>query len=99
MMPYWKQLILVLVLTLLYVLLNNLSLWISVDFIKELFDPVTVSKTELVQDTAIQTQQVGSVPKKTGSTKLYNTLKSYVKSWLIKDTKQDTLLTVCRFNR
>ncbi|HHJ52256.1 MAG TPA: hypothetical protein ENJ89_03595, partial [Caldithrix abyssi] len=37
--PYWKQLSAALVLTLLYVLFNNLSMWISVDFVKELFEP------------------------------------------------------------
>ncbi len=97
MTPYWKQLIVVFVLTLLYVLLNNLSLWISVDFIKELFDPATIAKTEMVKEGVDQTQEANSKPEKTGSTKLYKDIKSYVKSWLIKDTKQNTLLTVCLF--
>ena len=95
--PYWKQLVAVLILTFLYVLLNNLSLWISVDFIKELFDPMTVAKTEIVQESVTQTLDAPVKAKKSGSTKIYKDIKSYVKSWLIKDTKQDTLLTVCLF--
>ena len=46
--PYWKSIAASLLLTLFYVLFNNLSLWISVDFVRELFSSDYV--TQAVSD-------------------------------------------------
>ena len=43
--PYWKSILLSLLCTFLYVFFNNLSLWISVDFVQELFSPEYVNET------------------------------------------------------
>jgi len=95
--PYWKHLVLVFGLTILFVLLNNLSLWISVDFLTELFEPASGNKTEVVTEKS-QTEKVipkGILPMGSGSSNIYKEVKQKVKSWLIKDTKQKTLITVC----
>lgn len=93
MRPYWQHIIVVFLLTFLYVMLNNLSLWISVDFLKELFDPA--QSTEMVQAAAGQATE--AEPEKSASTQIYIDIKSTIKGWLIKDTKQGTLFTVCIF--
>ncbi|MCK5147140.1 ABC transporter ATP-binding protein [bacterium] len=45
--PFWKHIILSMLLTFIYVMLNNVSLWVTVDFIGELF-PTGGTKTETV---------------------------------------------------
>ena len=44
--PYWKGLIFILLFTISYVIFNNLSIWISVDFVRQLFSPEFVNQTE-----------------------------------------------------
>jgi len=97
--PYWKQLSVAIILTLFYVLFNNLSLWISVDFIKELFDPAVVNQqtaaaapdsTAAVQNSAEQMLQLSQK-----SVSFYNSVKTQIKNYLIQDTRQKTLVVVC----
>lgn len=98
--PFWKVIVVSIILTFFYVLLNNVSLWISVDFIRELFSPENV-----------QTEQVTPVePKKTSEDEkgnlqkmfnlnskldIYSKINNYIKSVIIKDNRYDTLIVVC----
>ncbi len=97
--PFWKHLIGVLALTLLYVLFNNFSLWISVDFIKELFDPATVNNVRVVDDSTTQTtapnQKSLSPLPIAGKNKIYERVKAKIKQILIQENRQKTLITVC----
>ncbi len=92
--PYWKVISASLVLALLYVVLNNLSLWVSVEFIQELFAPG--SQTEQVHQGPEQKQSptsgLGLLKSKNS---YYQIVKNYIKSILIHDNKYDTLLAVC----
>jgi len=97
--PYWKQLNAAIIFTLFYVLFNNLSLWISVDFIKELFDPAVVNQqtVAVVPDSSAAVhnpaeQMLQLTQKNIG---FYKTLKTKIKSYLIQDTRQKTLIVVC----
>ncbi len=98
MRPFWKHILSVLVLTLLYVFFNNLSLWISVDFIKELFDPAQVNQMVTAADsTQAHTANPASdvMALTTKGNNFYHEVKRTIKSWLIRDNRQDTLITVC----
>ncbi len=86
---------LVLLLTIIYVIFNNLSIWVSADFLKELFDPVSTEKVQPVNKEPVKNKEILSLGG--GSGELYNKMKNEVKSWIIKDTQQKTLLSVCAF--
>jgi len=102
---FWKLISLSIILSLLYVIFNNFSLWISVDFIGELF---VSDKTSLVgeslpsnlpvpglsaSDTTAQSGGNGNnVSKSKG---LYNRVKLAIKELIIKDDKTETLKIVC----
>lgn len=100
MKPYWKQIIIVLFLTLLYVIFNNLSLWISVDFVKELFDPAqieqNVSARGEIDDAPQQEHQTGRTEagEETPSG-LYLRIKSTIKGFIIQEDPNKTLIVVC----
>ncbi len=81
--PYWRHVILVIGLTLLYVLFNNLSLWVSVDFVRELFTEGSGSSA------------VGQVTEISGAKDIYGKINAAIKSYIIQDNKFDTLLVVC----
>ncbi len=97
--PFWKALVLSFFLTLLYVLFNNVSLWISVDFIRELFEPY-YGQTEAVVDSV-----AGEVPTREDQLDklvdigtdagVYQKINYAVKSFLIQEDKYDTLKMVC----
>ena len=98
--PYWKAIAISLSLTLLYVFFNNLSLWISVDFVRELFSADFISQTvgdsdgsqqiELTKDDKLnQLFEVGQ------DFDLYTTINYHIKRFLIQDTQTDTLKMLC----
>ncbi len=98
MRPFWKHILSVLILTLFYVFFNNLSLWISVDFIKELFDPAQVTQTASVSDSTqakITNPAADVMAITTKGNNFYHEVKRTIKGWLIRDNRQDTLITVC----
>jgi len=100
MKPYWKQIIVVLFLTFLYVLFNNLSLWISVDFVKELFDPAQIERSIPGQAAEGDSLRHESRAEKTEAseeipTGIYYRVKSAIKGFLIQDDPNKTLIIVC----
>ncbi|MGD9487937.1 MAG: ABC transporter ATP-binding protein [Calditrichaceae bacterium] len=104
MKPYWKHIILAVFLTLLYVGFNNLSLWISVDFMRELFSPETVVSVENVQPESADNSIIPSEQKKdkiknmfgfSANLSIYDKMNLYIKSVIIQDDRSDTLIVVC----
>lgn len=92
--PYTKAIVASLVLAFLYVILNNLSLWVSVDFIRQLFSPD--AQIEQVQNEPAQKQTpVSDIDLLKNKNTIYQKVNSYIKSILIHDDKYDTLLAVC----
>ena len=98
--PYWKAIAISLSLTLFYVFFNNLSLWISVDFVRELFSADFISQTvsdgegsqqiPLTKDDKLkQLIDVGQ------DFDLYTRINYHIKRFLIQDTQTDTLKMLC----
>ncbi len=98
--PYWKSITVSLILTLFYVFFNNLSLWISVDFVRELF-----SSDYIAQKAPDSTRtQPAEVAKKDKLNQLFDTGKDFdlytkinyqIKRILIQDTQTGTLKVLC----
>lgn len=98
--PYWKAISASLILTLFYVLFNNLSLWISVDFVKELFSSDFVAQAaqdSTVSESVAQTKKdkLNQILDSTKKFDLYNKINFQIKRILIQDTQVNTLKVLC----
>ena len=100
--PYWKGLILILFFTVSYVIFNNLSIWVSVDFVRELFSPAYVQQgphTSAEKDTTRTPKPSTSLDEisklqNTGNN-LYQKLNRGIKSFILKKDRFQTLKLVC----
>ncbi|MCB0282418.1 MAG: ABC transporter ATP-binding protein [Calditrichae bacterium] len=93
--PHWKGIVTTLILTLFYVLFNNISLWVSVDFIREIFSPEYVQSSSEVQKPQSDSPLPSELLKTKHKTGIYQTLNQAVKDVIIQDNRYDTLLMVC----
>ncbi len=105
--PYWKGLILILFLTVSYVIFNNLSIWISVDFVRQLFSPAYVHQTEQSvtpqkspSDSLKKAKQKSSALNKISALKntgngLYQKINNGIKSLILRKNRYKTLQLVC----
>jgi len=93
--PFWKLIILSIVLTLFFIFFNNLSLWISVDFIRELFEPQKLQSevSQINQQNSINNQPGIENISNSGST--YEKINQVIKSYIIQDNRLATLKMVC----
>lgn len=98
--PYWKSILLSLLCTVLYVFFNNLSLWISVDFVQQLFSPEYTTNIsspadneEIANDS--ERSEGNRVLNISSDFDLYKTINSTIKKFLIQETKAGTLKMVC----
>jgi len=94
---YWTTLLLSVLLTVLFVGFNNLSLWISVDFIRELFSPEVVQQSgSQAQDANDLISELDQIRKKdTEGSGIYSTINRAIKNLIIRPDKYDTLKVVC----
>jgi subfamily B ATP-binding cassette protein MsbA len=101
--PFWRLIILSILLTFCDVFFNNVSLWVSVDLIQELFQPQ--KKTAVLPDSS---SAGGSAVQKTEPQKgtglpalpkvdigLYNKVNQKIKSVIIRENRTQTLKLVC----
>ncbi|MDM7926025.1 MAG: ABC transporter ATP-binding protein [bacterium] len=102
--PHWKMILLSVGLAVTYVTFNGISLWVSVDFIQELFAPTSsVTGPEAgVQATDGQAEPQSGVPSAVDQArrlnrqlKLTDRLKIGVKKLLVRPEREDTLKLVC----
>ena len=104
--PYWKGLIFILLLTISYVIFNNLSIWISVDFVRQLFSPEFVNQTEqtvsqekTVPDSLIKGNEKTALDKmsalKNTGNGLYQKINNGIKSLILRKNRFRTLELVC----
>ncbi|HHS14320.1 MAG TPA: ABC transporter ATP-binding protein [bacterium] len=107
--PYISHVVISLLLTFIYVMLNNVSLWVSVDFIGELFPTGQSAPEESVSpiselmdralpaDAAEGFEVTGQRKKAEPQAKMnvYRTIKRAVKSVLIREDQLETLRLVC----
>ncbi|MBN1779943.1 ABC transporter ATP-binding protein [bacterium] len=94
--PFWKLIVASTLLTFFYVLFNSVSLWVTVDLVKELFTPepaVTAKVTEPPADPdAGSGDRLNMIRQKAD---LYNRLNRAVKSVIIQENRDSTLKIVC----
>lgn len=100
--PHVPWIALALVLAFLYVIFNGISLWVSVDFIQEIFTPASASTTQLGKQSPENASPKASVPfmhhafpSKKGKQTPTDVLKLKIRSLLIRENKEDTLKLVC----
>lgn len=86
-LPFWKLVVLSVFLTVFYVLFNNLSLWVSVDFIRELFDPSNLSS-----GVAQPSIPITGLPETHSA---YEALNQTIKKLIIREDRFNTLKIVC----
>lgn len=100
-LPYWKSIVVSISLTFVYVLFNNLSLWVTVNFVNEIFSPAYVqneaittgAQEEVPSDSLVQSQTESSLDKDKES--IYNHINQFIKKFLIYEDRYDTLMAVC----
>lgn len=101
---FWKLITLSIILSFLYVIFNNFSLWISVDFIGELFVSNKTPVSTIGSLPSADRDSGVSIPDTAGhsvgvdvskSKGLYNRVKHAVKEMIIKQDKTETLKIVC----
>jgi len=98
--PYWKQIVLVMFLSLFYVFFNNLALWISVDFVQELFSPTKVEnlisgETATPESSSENLDKIKDIIHGDSKDNFYIRVKTFIKSILIQKNRYDTLIVVC----
>ena len=104
--PYWKGLIFILLFTISYVIFNNLSIWISVDFVRQLFSPEFVNQTEqtvplkkAAPDSLTKGKEKAALDKisalKNTGNGLYQKINNGIKSLILRKNRFRTLELVC----
>lgn len=96
--PYWKFIVLAVFMTFSYVLFNNISLWVSVDFIRELFSPQIIESNSTVtveQQSEAEGVSKDDVLKVPAKLNFYKKINYTIKKILIQENQYDTLLIVC----
>ena len=102
--PYWKLITLSIILTFFYVVFNNISIWVSVDFIRELFRPAVIESTEKKDSLNLATKdsskvqeqdEMGELIDANKDLNLYNKINNAIQSVIIQENKYNTLKMVC----
>lgn len=99
--PYWVHFTVSILLSFGYIFFNSFSMWISVDFIRELFDPATVTAvqedqpTQQTADDASQENPLNRLLNGNETSSLYKKINQSVKKLIVRDNQIDTLKLVC----
>ena len=103
--PYWKRIILSTLLTFLYVFFNMISIWVSVDFMGELFNPTepesvsdsthTVVEPESAEEEADITDAIAPLGQLGVRFNAYDRIKRTIKRLIIQEDRFETLKWVC----
>ncbi|NOX88687.1 MAG: ABC transporter ATP-binding protein [Calditrichaeota bacterium] len=104
--PYWQGILLIVVLTFSYVIFNNLSIWVSVDFVRELFSPAYLQQQSIENkpDASEQKPAESAKPKgisndlqklTTNTQGIYQKINAKIKSIILKKDRFQTLKIVC----
>jgi len=94
--PYWLGIVLIIVLTFSYVLFNNLSIWISVDFVRELFSPGYLQHSTAAADSSQQLSLTENLKTVTDQDQgIYQQINNKIKSFILRKDRFQTLKIVC----
>lgn len=94
--PFWKMILASILLTFVYVIFNNISMWVSVDFIRELFTPQQIEGVQ-----SDDTQQTGATDiisdqlNQLKGNSLYQKANTAMKQLIIQSDRYQTLKMVC----
>ena len=91
MRPHWKPVALGFLFTLTYVLFNAVSVWVSADFIRELFQSEKAAEAAPEKDSSREAW----VRDQLGKQRIYERLKGSVSALLTRPDRRDTLKLVC----
>jgi len=86
--PYWKSIVVSILLTFIYVLFNNLSLWVTVNFVEEIFSPEYI-EGNIADSVGMSDAEVDT------DDGIYQTINLFIKDLLIQPDRYDTLIAVC----
>ena len=100
--PYWVHFTISILLSFGYIFFNSFSMWISVDFIQELFNPASVTSveennTEKTVSEESQGNPLNHILNASETSSLYKKMNRSVKKLIIQDNQIDTLKVVCIF--
>lgn len=98
--PYWRPVAIGFFFTLTFVLFNSISVWVSADFVRALFNSETAKTSETLEapaaapshDAASRQDWISGQLKQA---RVYDKLKTRIQSVLIRDNQRDTLKIVC----
>ena len=102
--PMWKFILLSIFLSVIYILFNSISLWVSVDFVQELFSPQVLSSVKAESNTAAgnnktpaveEKESIGNLFKMKRDVNVYKKINYAIKSAIIQKNRFDTLKMVC----
>ncbi len=96
--PYWMHFALSILLTFFYIIFNAVSLWVSVDFIQEIFSPEStyvVQENQTVQPQEPGVKEPGDLSGLKERLNIYQQINKQLKSILIQENKFDTLKMIC----
>lgn len=95
--PYWKHVVLSLIFTTFYIVFNGVSLWISVDFIQEIFQPESTAsvQTEQVEPEAVDPAPSSGIDNLKEKLSVYQQINQQLKTFIIQENKLDTLKMIC----
>ncbi len=98
--PYWKPVAIGFFFTLTFVLFNSISVWVSADFVRELFiseRSMTPKAADMAQPPNTEKAQTREdwVAKQIEKQRVYEKMKSSIQSILVRDNQKDTLKVVC----
>ncbi len=98
--PYWRPVAIGFFFTFTFVIFNSISVWVSADFVRTLFDAEQTRITETVDDSPPSQSQGGHgreewLADQVGQVRFYDKLKTRINSFLIRDSQKDTLKIVC----
>ncbi|MBN1465291.1 ABC transporter ATP-binding protein [candidate division KSB1 bacterium] len=95
--PYWRPVLAGFFFTLCFVLFNSISVWVSVDFIRELFRSETENRQMEINIGAEASGESREewLSNELKKQRLYDKLNSAIQSILIQEDKYDTLKVIC----
>jgi ATP-binding cassette, subfamily B, bacterial MsbA len=105
--PHWKLILLAVGLSFTYVTFNGISLWVSVDFIQEIFTPETGGSGAVPDAPSVQSSRpapsasapassaMENVQRLKKQLKLTDRMKTVVRRYLVRPDRDDTLKLVC----
>ncbi len=93
--PYWKSVAIGFFFTITFVLFNSISVWVSADFVRELFHAEANQQSQQVEESPETESREDWLADQLANQGVYEKLKATIQSILVQDNKYETLQVVC----